>query len=50
MSLILKDILRYPYSEVWHTAELIPAGPADVSQKQGYPYLGYPYIEFFAVT
>jgi hypothetical protein len=33
LSPILKDILRCPHSEVWHTAELIPAGPADVSSK-----------------
>ena len=33
LSPILKDIPRYPYSEVWHIAKLIPAGPADVSLK-----------------
>jgi hypothetical protein len=28
-----KGNARYPYNEVWHTAKLIPAGPADVSLK-----------------
>jgi hypothetical protein len=40
-----KDIPRYPYNEVWHTAKLIPAGPADVSLYRGYPYIEYPCSE-----
>jgi hypothetical protein len=47
-----KDIPRYPYNEVWHTAKLIPAGPADVSLRRGYPYIEYPYskVSLYYIT